>query len=142
MNKKEKDKFLKEINSIPYWVKNEDDLKNFCKHIQFRLFQAKEKLKIFDYHMNTIKPETNIFILEEVNLKHLEIERIYNQQDDDMEIEEANLFSDIVKIYNILEDMTNLDESDKIIIKSNLIINFDSTKVQRLMAYVSILNKF
>lgn len=37
----EKEEFLREIHTLPCWVKNGDDLLKFCKHIQYRLLQAK-----------------------------------------------------------------------------------------------------
>lgn len=39
MTEFDKEQFLQDIHTIPSWVKNGDDLLNFCKHIQYRLFQ-------------------------------------------------------------------------------------------------------
>jgi len=35
----DKEEFLKDIHTIPSWVKNADDLLKFCKHLHYRLLQ-------------------------------------------------------------------------------------------------------
>lgn len=40
-NKFNKEEFLKDIHSIPYWVETGEDLLKFCKHLQYRLHQNK-----------------------------------------------------------------------------------------------------
>ena len=37
----EKQEFLRQIHTIPSWVKNGDDLLKFCKHLNYRLLQEK-----------------------------------------------------------------------------------------------------
>jgi len=39
-NEFDKEEFLRQIHTIPSWVKNGDDLLKFCKHIQYRLLQT------------------------------------------------------------------------------------------------------
>lgn len=45
------EEFLREIHTVPSWVKNGDDLLKFCRHIMYRLL--KEKAVNIWYQKNT-----------------------------------------------------------------------------------------
>lgn len=38
-----KQQFEEKINFIPSWVKNENDLKKYARHLHYRLLQAQEE---------------------------------------------------------------------------------------------------
>lgn len=70
----DKEEFMEDLNSLPYWVKNEDDLCTFCKHLKFRLIQT---LSLNEWY------ETNCHITEnqvvELNKICRNFEEAYNE---------------------------------------------------------------
>jgi hypothetical protein len=72
MNEKyfDKEKFLKEIHTIPYWVKNGDDLLKFCKHLQYRLLQATAKNSWYEKNLDLNDDD------------HIEVNRLYRAYED------------------------------------------------------------
>lgn len=64
----DKEEFLAAIHQIPYWVKGGDDLLKFCKHIQYRLFQAQDVLHW--YHMNAKISDDQIHEVNEIHRKY------------------------------------------------------------------------
>lgn len=65
MNTFDKDEFLQEINSFPYWVENGDDLMKFCKHLQYLLRQNVDMLRWYSKRANlTLEEELEITKLE------------------------------------------------------------------------------
>lgn len=45
MNEEEKEKFLEQIHSLPYWIESPEDLMKFSRHILYRLYQTTAELK-------------------------------------------------------------------------------------------------
>jgi hypothetical protein len=81
MNKEEEENFLKEINSVPMWVKTEEDLFKFARHINYRFLQNKVELqrvnKILDKYLSQ-----KILEDEYANSKWSEYDRAYGNQED------------------------------------------------------------
>ena len=46
MNEEEKEKFLEQIHSLPYWIQSPEDLMKFSRHILYRLYQKYRGTKI------------------------------------------------------------------------------------------------
>lgn len=58
----DKEKFLTEIHSFPYWVKDELSLMKYCKHLKYRMIQQEEEKNF--YKEQCIKHLTDDKILE------------------------------------------------------------------------------
>ena len=87
----DKEEFLIEIHTIPSWVKSGDDLMKFCKHLHYRLIQAKSVNSWY---------EKNIELTEEGELELLNIicdyDKTYNQDSSQFQP-----FSEIFTVENL-----------------------------------------
>jgi hypothetical protein len=88
MNEIEKEEFHKTINSIPFWVKNQEDAERYASHLYFRLLQMKK-------HFHSLTTYLSLF--------HSEIyEKIQN--DPDLIYRDGNdLQREYDKVYNGIE---------------------------------------
>jgi hypothetical protein len=68
MEEFDKEQFLKDIKFIPNWVKNPEDMKTFCAHLQYRL---KQKTEVLWWIFNNVKmEEPTQGILDEIFKKY------------------------------------------------------------------------
>lgn len=57
------DDFMRDLQTVPHWVKNPNDLMTFLSHIQYRFLQAKAMLRWYEKNCKT-SPEQEIEIMQ------------------------------------------------------------------------------
>lgn len=55
--------FKDDLNILPYWIKSEEDLKDYCKHMTFRLIQITEMNRFYERNIQ-LTPELENQLLQ------------------------------------------------------------------------------
>jgi hypothetical protein len=76
-----KENFHDEINSVPNWIKSEDDLKKYCRHLKYRLKQSEETMTNIYSYLDMFHDNIDLSMLHEfLDYKYIEQEREYNEK--------------------------------------------------------------
>ena len=79
MNENEKQEFHRRINSIPYWCQTIENYQAYCRHLNYRLFQAKEELKSVYNYLEMFHGDLAFDVLDSaVNKRCIEQDDEYN----------------------------------------------------------------